>query len=137
MMIIYNHEETHDQNANRISQNLTATMERTTTKYEKLLYVAGGDLNLAKGHCYILTWRWDTKGTATMTTIEETPGEIYLTHGRDTTREKNPRKKRTNHAKRSVATQHLTEDTKDNTRYSRKKRSNTEQRHDTEEQTKD
>jgi hypothetical protein len=94
MLIAYNHEETQDQNANRISQKLVTMMERTTQKYEKLLYVAGGDLNLAKGHCYILTLKWETKGIATMTTIEETPAEIYLTHGRDKTRVKIPRKER-------------------------------------------
>jgi hypothetical protein len=92
MLITYNHEETHDQNAKRISQTMTTMMERTTQKYEKLLFVAGGDLNLAKGHCYILTWKWDPKGTATMNTIEKTPAKIYLTHGRDKTRIIIPRK---------------------------------------------
>jgi hypothetical protein len=71
---------------------MATMMERTTQKYEKLLFVAGGNLNLAKGHCYILTWKWDPKGTATMNTIEETPAEIYLTHGRDNTRIKILRK---------------------------------------------
>jgi hypothetical protein len=92
MMITYNHEETHDQNAKRISQTMATMMERTTQKYEKLLFVAGGNLNLAKGHCYILTWKWNPKVTATMNTIEEAPAEIYLTHGRDNTRIKIPQK---------------------------------------------
>jgi hypothetical protein len=87
--------ETTQKNTSRITQYLSDMMERTGQKYEKLLHVAGGDLNLPKGHCYILTWHWHTNGAVSMNTISQTPIDTAMTHGRDTTKVKIPRKELT------------------------------------------
>jgi hypothetical protein len=84
--------ETTHQNTTLITQSLSHMMERTGQKYEKLLHVAGGDLNLPKGHCYILTWHWNEDGTATAHTIAQTPINTRLTHGRNNTKVNIPRK---------------------------------------------
>jgi hypothetical protein len=92
MIFTHNQKETTHQNTTRITQSLSAMMERTGQKYEKLLHIAGGDLNLPKGHCYILTWHWNLKGIAYMSSISQTHIDTHMTHGRDTTKVKIPRK---------------------------------------------
>jgi hypothetical protein len=67
-------------------------MDNTGHTYEKLLHVAGGDLNLPKGHCYIITWNWTIKGVATMNKIAQNPADTCTTHSRGTEIVKIPRK---------------------------------------------
>jgi hypothetical protein len=52
-----------------------------------------------KGHCYILTWRWNPYGTATANTIAKTPIDTKLTHGRNTTKVNIPQKESTDPCK--------------------------------------
>jgi hypothetical protein len=78
--------ETTQQNTTRITQSLSDMMERTGQKYEKLFHVAVGDLNLPKGHCYILARHWNTDGTSAANTIAQTSIDTKLTHDRNTTR---------------------------------------------------
>jgi hypothetical protein len=91
--------ETTQQNTARITQSLSDMMERTGQKYEKLLHIAGGDLNLPKGHCYILTWHWNTDGTASANTIAQTSIDTKITHDRNTTKVSIPRKESTDPCK--------------------------------------
>jgi hypothetical protein len=118
MIFTHNQKETSHQNTARITQSLSNMMERTGQKYEKLLHVAGGDLNLPKGHCYILTWHWDKKGIPSMNTISNTPIDMNMTHSRDETKEKSHERKHQTHAKPWAATQPQTEATKANTTHS-------------------
>jgi hypothetical protein len=91
--------ETTQQNTARITQSLSDMMERTGQKYENLLHVAGGDLNLPKVHCYILTWHWNTNEKASTSTIAQTPIDTKMTHGRNTTKVNIPRKESTDSCK--------------------------------------
>ena len=60
---------------------LTAEMEEISQNFERKLFSTGGSLNLKKCFWYLISWRWEENGSATMVRREQSPGEIYMTQG--------------------------------------------------------
>jgi len=60
---------------------ITREMEAIAQNFERKLFSTGGALNLKKCFWYLISWRWEADGTATMATTTQTPEEIKLTQG--------------------------------------------------------
>ena len=59
-------------------------MQQRAQSWEKLLFISGGKLNLQKCYWYYISWQWQD-GLPTLSTIDDTPGDITLLSGNSPT----------------------------------------------------
>ena len=60
---------------------LTREIEEISQNFERKLFSTGGSLNLKKCFWYLIPWRWEAEGSATMVRRGQSPSEIYMTQG--------------------------------------------------------
>ena len=60
---------------------LTSEMEEISQNFERKLFSTGGSLNLQKCFWYLISWRLEEDGIATMVTKDQSPSEIFMTQG--------------------------------------------------------
>lgn len=60
---------------------LTSEMKEISQNFERELFSTGGSLNLKKCFCYLISWRWEADGSATMVKRDQLPSKIYMTQG--------------------------------------------------------
>jgi len=59
------------------------SLQQMAQSWERLLFTTGGALNLQKSFWVLVSWEWKN-GVARMSTIQQTPGELQLTAGYNT-----------------------------------------------------
>ena len=58
---------------------LLMRLEQSSQQWERILNITGGNLNLQKCFCSLLTWKWDCETPSPSTLLEE-PGEMEITN---------------------------------------------------------
>ena len=92
-------------------------MQDIAQDFERKLFTTGGALALNKCFWYLISWKWMEDGSATMKTLEEAPGEIYLTKGYDRENPQKIKRKEVNKSERTLGvrlnpTQDMTDEIK-------------------------
>ena len=59
--------------------NMCTHIQLIAQDFERKLFTTGGALALNKCFWYLISWKWCEDGLATMKTLEEAPGKIFLT----------------------------------------------------------
>ena len=62
-------------------KEVTEQITKIAQDFEKKLFSTGGELALHKCYWYLIDWKWEEDGSATMCKMEETEGEMKLTKG--------------------------------------------------------
>ena len=60
---------------------LTAHTEKIAQDFKWKLFSTGGRLNLKKCFWYLISWRWNSDGTSSMATKDQSPGILQMTQG--------------------------------------------------------
>ena len=60
-------------------QYMCTHMQEIAQDFERKLFTTGGALALNKCFWYLISWKWMEDGSAKMKTLEEAPGELFLT----------------------------------------------------------
>jgi len=74
------HNLTMEDNTRIHELQVTGDLQRLAQHYERLLWSTGGGLNIGKCSWNLISWRWKD-GKATLATIEQAPGDLWLTSG--------------------------------------------------------
>lgn len=77
-------DDTPHANAKVVARALADSMAHLGQKAERSLFASGGALQLTKCLWFCITWQWTDHGDARISTIDETPCSMMLTHGRGT-----------------------------------------------------
>jgi hypothetical protein len=78
-------DETIHQQATVIALELTSDLRVTAQESEKALHVSGGDYSLSKCHFSTMTHKWLPSGASTLHLIAETPANLSIAQGSNTT----------------------------------------------------
>lgn len=102
---------------NKQEQYMCTHMQDIAQDFERKLFTTGGALALNKCFWYLISWKWMEDGSATMKTLEEAPGEIYLTKGYDRENPQKIKRKEVNKSERTLGvrlnpTQDMTDEIK-------------------------